>query len=154
MLHHCIVPCVGCFNISYRFDINIYIGSIFVFYIRAVCLRAHHKQGVGSWGRLVRLKILSPILSTNTTRYFLDIWWKSCFLYISSRHDLARPYFLTMAFNRWQRWKITDKMCTNHPGRWSDRPPPKKKQKKKTRNSHFEVPQTIRANVYTQRGFP
>ena len=120
MLHYCIFPCFGYFNIifhksyiifvqhllysyhssiyvfsiqtvsfgvtinrawnfnkSYRFDINIYIGSIFVFYIRAVCLRAHHKQGVGPWGRLVRLKILSAILSTNTTRCFLDIWWKS-----------------------------------------------------------------------------
>ena len=97
MLHYCIVPCVGCFNISYRFNINIYIGSIFVFYIRAICLRAHHKQGVGPWGRLVRLKILSAILSTNTTRCFLDIWWKS-YLFSIVANLIWRAYLIFVIF--------------------------------------------------------
>ena len=52
-------------------------------------------------------------------------------VFYSSKPDLARPYFLTMAHNRWSKWKITAKICTSHPV--TPPFPPKKKKKKKLR---------------------
>ena len=68
--------------------------SIFVFYIQAVCLRAHHKQGVRSRGCLVGLKILSNILS-NIIFYFHFISVYLCSPENSLKHEKLFSFILS-----------------------------------------------------------